>query len=178
MDAALSVSDETVSFLLSLGANPDQTSNDRGHTPLIFAIQSRCITTINLLAPVTKVNLDMAFFFIASGKVDLTTGELRELVKRAVQDSHVACRGIELATTFGFCEMIELIAQNAGVQLSLEINQNDCIQGLWLEAVKSDSEATVSALLQLLPRPSMEAITLAWERGVPGVVRLLLPNVS
>merc|ERR1719391_256103 len=46
----------------------------------------------------------------------------------------------------------------------------------WLEAVQSDSEATVSALLLLLPNPPLEAITLARERGVPGVVNQLLPD--
>merc|ERR1719270_2755659 len=49
---------------------------------------------------------------------------------------------------------------------------------IWMDAVKSDSEATVSALLPLLPNPPLEAITLARERGVPGVVRLLLPDTK
>ena len=44
MDAALSASDETVSLLLSLGANPDKSDED-GKTALMMAIQSKCITT-------------------------------------------------------------------------------------------------------------------------------------
>merc|ERR1719193_17568 len=51
-------------------------------------------------------------------------------------------------------------------------------QSIWMEAVKSDNEATVSALLPLLPNPPLEAITIARERGVPGVVRLLLPDTK
>merc|ERR1719495_1234421 len=47
-----------------------------------------------------------------------------------------------------------------------------------MEAVKSDSKATVSALLPLLPNPPLEAITLARTRGVPEVVRLLLPDTK
>ena len=42
----------------------------------------------------------------------------------------------------------------------------------------SDSEATVAALLPLLPNPPLEAMTLAMERGVPGVVKLLLPDTK
>ena len=38
--------------------------------------------------------------------------------------------------------------------------------------------AGASALLHLLPNPPLEAITLARERGVPGVVRLLLPDTK
>merc|ERR1719447_2131311 len=51
-------------------------------------------------------------------------------------------------------------------------------QKLWMETVKSDSQATVSSLFPLLPNPPLEAITLARERGVPGVVRLLLPDTK
>merc|ERR1719397_1545318 len=51
-------------------------------------------------------------------------------------------------------------------------------KSIWMRAVKSDIEATVSALLPLLPTPPLEAITLASERGVPGVVSLLLPETK
>merc|ERR550517_1295153 len=70
--------------------------------------------------------------------------------------------------------MIEMIAQYSKDRLIFEENK----QEIWMEAVKSDSEATVSALLPLLPNPPLEAITLARERGVPGVVRLLLPDTK
>ena len=85
MAAALSASDKTVSSLLSWGASPDKTANN-GHTALMMAIQSKCQTTINLLAPVTQVNLGGALGILARDKVELMTGELRQLVERAAQD--------------------------------------------------------------------------------------------
>ena len=42
----------------------------------------------------------------------------------------------------------------------------------------SDSGPTVSALLQILPKPTFTAVYLAMKRGVPGVVRLLLPDTK
>ena len=86
MSAALLACDETVSSLLSWGADPDKTANN-GHTALIAAIQSKCLTTINLLAPVTKVNLGGALGFLARYKVELTTEELRQLVEAGVFDT-------------------------------------------------------------------------------------------
>ena len=44
-----------------------------------------------------------------------------------------------------------------------------------MEAVESDSEAKVTALL---PNPPLEAITLARERGVSVEVKLLLPEIE
>merc|ERR1712218_282428 len=103
MDAALSASDETVSLLLSLGANPDKTF-DGDKTALMAAIQSKCITTIKLLAPVTQVNLGEAIAWLARDKVDVTTGELRQLVERAARDKEAAFEGLKGATTFGSSE--------------------------------------------------------------------------
>ena len=96
MDAALNASDETVSSLLSWGADPDKTANN-GDPALIFAIQSKCSTTINLLAPVTKVNLGGALDWLAGYKVELTTGELRQLVERAAQDREADIMGLYTA---------------------------------------------------------------------------------
>merc|ERR550517_1644478 len=70
--------------------------------------------------------------------------------------------------------MIEMIAQYTNDHSIFEEYKHK----IWMEAVKSDSEATVSALLHLLPNPPLEAITLARERGVPGVVSLLLPDTN
>ena len=71
MSAALFASDETITSLLSWGANPDKTDAD-GDAALIFAIQSKCSTTINLLAPVTKENLGGALRRLAGEKVPIT----------------------------------------------------------------------------------------------------------
>ena len=109
MDAALFASDETVSSLLSWGADPDKTDAD-GFTALMFAIQSKCLTTINLLASRTKENLGGALYRLARDKVDLTTGELRQLVERAAQDREAAIIGLKSAAKFGSSKMIEIIS--------------------------------------------------------------------
>ena len=56
MTAARAAADETVSNLLALGASPDKTDHD-GTTALSLAIESECLSTINLLAPVTYARL-------------------------------------------------------------------------------------------------------------------------
>ena len=174
MDAALSAQDETITLLLSMGASPDKTEVDDLDTALIFAIASKCLTTINLLAPVTQVSLGRALYVLAYHKIEVMTGELRQLVERAAQDREAAIKGLEGAAKFGSSLMIEMIAQYTEDHSIFEAKKVN----IWMEAVKSDSEATVSALLPLLPNPPLEAITLARKRGVPGVVRLLLPDTK
>ena len=100
MDAALSASDETVSSLLSWGASPEKTDAN-GDPALIFAIQSKCVSTINLLAPVTQKNLGGALGRLAKDKIELKTEELRQLVERAAQDREAAIEGLEGAAMFG-----------------------------------------------------------------------------
>ena len=171
MIAAMNANDETVSSLLSLGASPDKTDAG-GKTALMYAIQSTCLTTIILLAPVTQVNLGGALQNLAFFKVELMTGELKQLVERAAQDWKSAIDGLLAAAKFGSSKMIELMDLYTKERLIFEEGK----PYIWMEAVKSDSEATISALLPLLPNPPLEAITLARKRGVPGVVRLLLPD--
>ena len=71
MSAAQKASNETITCLLSWRASPDKT-NAYGHTALIFGIHSKCSTTINLLAPVTKVNLGETLEWLAKDKVPMT----------------------------------------------------------------------------------------------------------
>ena len=71
MDAALFAQDETVTLLLFKGASPDKTDDD-GDPALIFAIQSKCLTTINLLAKVTQVHLGRALRHLAYYKIEYT----------------------------------------------------------------------------------------------------------
>ena len=66
-DAALAAQDEAITLLLSMGASPDKTDHD-DNTALIYAIRSKCLTTINLLAPVTQVNLGGALYKLARDK--------------------------------------------------------------------------------------------------------------
>ena len=173
MDAALNAADETVSSLLSWGASPDKT-DAAGDTALVYAITSKCSTTINLLAPFTQVNLGGAVRQLVGLKVEPMTREIRQLVERAAQDREAAIEGILAAAKFGSSTMISALTEHSHYHSLFEENK----QKIWMEAVKSDSEATVSALLPLLPNPPLEAITLARERGVPGVVRLLLPDTK
>ena len=172
MYAASTAADETISSLLSLGASPDVDAP--GSTALMSAIQSKCVTTINLLAPVTQGNLGGALVFLARDKIDLITEELRQLVQRAAQDKEAAIKGLEAAAQFGSSMMIDMIAQSAEDHSIFEENT----QRIWMQAVKSDCGATVSALLQILPNPPLEAIPLARERGMPGVVSLLMPDTK
>ena len=88
MQAALNASDETVSFLLSQGASPNKPAAN-GHNALVFAIQSKCLTTINLLAPLTHTYLGGVLVRLAKDKVDITA-DIKELVKRAAQDNDTA----------------------------------------------------------------------------------------
>ena len=150
MEAALAAADKTVSSLLSWGASPDKTDFE-DHTALIFAIGSTCLTTINLLAPVTQVNLGRALYFLARDKVELMTGELKQLVERAAQDREAAIKGLETAASFGSIKMINMIAEQTKDHSIFEENKKE----IWIEAVRSDRKATVSAILHLLPNPPL-----------------------
>ena len=108
MVSALAAHDETVLSLLSWGASPNRTDAD-DNTALIFAIQSKCSTTIKLLAPVTQFDLGRALRRLAKYKVELETGELKQLVERAAQDSEAAIMGIEAAARFGFTRIVPLL---------------------------------------------------------------------
>ena len=85
MTAAFRAADETISSLLSWGASPNKTDAG-GNTALMAAVQSKCLTTINLLAPVTHVNLGSVLFNLAKDKVELMTGELRQAFETKIRD--------------------------------------------------------------------------------------------
>ena len=89
MEAALSASDDTVTLLVSLGASADKIDHD-GEPALIYAIMSKSVSTINLLAPLTQENLGRALHELARKKIQLMTGQLRQLVERAVQNREAA----------------------------------------------------------------------------------------
>ena len=160
MSAALTASDETASSLLSWGASPDKTDAE-GKTALMAAIQSKCVTTINLLAPVTQVNLGRALGYLARDKVDLTTEELRQLVERAAQDRKAAIEGLESAALFGSSTMIQMLSECTKDHSIFEEKK----QEIWFKAINSDSEATVSALLPLLPNPYVKYSTIFEPNG-------------
>ena len=96
--AARYAADETISTLLDLGADPDGKAlrffaNGTAilridldwDTPLMAAIESNCVTTINLLAPVTHMNLGGALASLAKNQIKLNTIELVALVERAAE---------------------------------------------------------------------------------------------
>ena len=173
MCAAYAASDETITLLLSMGASPNKTDCD-GDTALILAIESNCVTTVNLLAPVTQAVLGRAIEWLAKNKIELKTKELTLLLEMAAQDREAAIRGLQGAAKYGSNLMIDAISQFTKDHSIFEAQSGD----IWMDAVKSDSEATVSALLPLLPKPPSEVITLARERGVSGVIRALLPDTK
>ena len=109
MSAALEGCDDTVTSLLDIGASPDRTDDD-GDNALIYAIRSKCPSTISLLAPVTTVKLGRALACMADYKVELKTGELRQLVERVVQDREAAIEGLEGAAKFGSSLIIDEVS--------------------------------------------------------------------
>ena len=164
MEAAMIGADDTVSFLLSQGAQPSQTDNS-GNTAPIFAIQSKCVTTINLMVPFIEENLGAALQYLAQVRMESMTCEILELVKRAVKNKDAAFKGFEAAVKFGAVALMEVIYQHIQHQSVF----GDGALHIWIEAIKSDSSPTVSALLQILADPPMEAITLAKERSAKGI---------
>ena len=164
----MQAADETVSSLLSLGASPDIICTANGNkNALLAAIQSKCVITINLLAPVTQENLGVALSWLAKEKVELTSKELRQMVERAAQDRETATVGLVGAARFGSSAMILMLSKHTKDHSIFEAQK----QSIWMRAVKSDNAETISALLSLFPNPPLEAITLARERGVPGTLR-------
>ena len=112
---------------------------------MMAAIQTKRISTMNLLGPVTQVNLGRAIIRLVRDRVELATEDLRQL--RAAHDNEAAIEGFLGATIFGSSEIKKIIAENMLDHSILEANKEE----LWVESVKSDSEATVSALLYILP---------------------------
>ena len=154
MHAALNASDETVSLLLFLGANADKT-DDGGISALMAAIQSKCISTINLLAPTTNVNLEGALNRLIKDKIQLKSQELQLLLQRAAQDKVVAVMGVANAATYGSNDIIDMIGTFTNDHSIFKASQ----QKLLMQAVRCDREATVSAILRLLPKLLKETET-------------------
>ena len=154
MQAALNTSNETVLFLLSQGASPNKSSAN-GRNALVFAIQSKCLITINLLAPWTHTYLGGVLVRLAKDKVDITA-DIKELVKRAAQDNDTALEGFLAAEMFGSSELIHQMSHFVKDGWFTEADSHN----IWMEEVCSDSEATVSALLPLFPNPTLKALLL------------------
>ena len=85
MYAAIQAADETVAFLLSKGASPDLMRHDE-RTALAAAIQWKCSSTIDLLAPVTTKGLDVAVTELAGYHGELTPA-IEDLLRRTALDA-------------------------------------------------------------------------------------------
>ena len=109
MNAALKGADEAVAFLLSKGASPDLV-NKCNWTALAFAIQTKCSSTIDLLAPVTKKGLDRALQHLATYHTELTPA-VEDLLRRARSDEDAVMKGLHYATNFGATRMLEILTQ-------------------------------------------------------------------
>ena len=96
MWAAERGADETVAYLLSKGASPDIMSNSN-FTALQVAIQSKCSSTIDLLAPGTKKGLGGALRSLAAFNTDLTPA-VEDLLRRAASDEDALRMQVAYAT--------------------------------------------------------------------------------
>ena len=115
----------------------------------IFEAQSKCRQLRGIL---TAQCTHCALHWLAREKIELMTGELRQLVERATQDREAAIIGLEGAVMFGSSHMIDMIVQHTKDHSIFEENK----QKLWISAVNSDTELTVSTLLHLRPNPPLE----------------------
>ena len=94
MLTAFEAADEAVAFLLSKGADPDL-MDEEGRTAFVAAIQTKCSSTIDLLAPVTQKGLGLALVNLATWGVELTPA-VKKLLIRALSDKDVLIKGPSL----------------------------------------------------------------------------------
>ena len=188
MKAALHAADETVTLLLSKGADPNVTDSF-GFTALIASIISGCTTTASLLAPVTTVAIEKTLRCLADCHMELTP-PIADLVSRAAE-THVkqecpcgfffsrecsAVRGLDYATTLGHSQMVEILTRGWPKGCLDPDGDPGVANFLLMEAVMSDNAATVSAILKLTPSVWEENIILASERGRADVVKLFFSS--
>ena len=134
MQAALRAADQTVAFLLSKGADPDLMNKD-GQTALVYAIQTMCSTTIDLLAPVTKKGLGLALSNLAIWQTELTPA-LKELLVRASSDKDALRMGLIHASGLGASSMLKILT-NGWDRNTLNPSDANYLLQLALETDKS-----------------------------------------
>ena len=168
MTAARAAADETVSTLLSLGASPDNTDHG-GTTALSLAIESKCISTIDLLAPVTNARLGRSLVKLACEKVKISH-EVEKMLKRAAQDYQSALLGLQGAAAFGSSQILSKLLNHIDVSSIPEWSKVD----LMIKAVESDCKDTAKVLLPLLNSIPEEILSLVRKRAVPEMVCLFM----
>ena len=110
MYAASEASDETLAFLLSKGASPDVMDYDNHATALVAAIQTKCSSTINLLAPMTKRGLDKAVRYLAIHNTDITPS-IEDLLRRTASNKETARQGVVAASQWGATKILKILTQ-------------------------------------------------------------------
>ena len=168
MTAARAAADETVSALLSLGASPDKTDAN-GTTALSMAIESKCLSTINLLAPVTNARLGRSLVKLACAKVKISL-EVEEMMERVAQDYQSALLGLQGAAAFGSSKMLIKLLNHIEVSSIPEQSKVD----LLTKAVESDCKDTANILLPLFKNIPEEVLSLVRKRAVPEMVSLFI----
>ena len=168
MFAAMFGADEAAQELLRWGANPNAVAGD-GTTALSCALDSKCLSTISLLAPVTNTGLGVVLGCLAKEQVELTK-PLRDFVARTATDGMTVMAGLKEASKFGHSVLVKLLAQGRELPESF-------IQTMLKEAVKSDSKETCALVLALAKGPpTQEVIDIAKQRGRRAILKLLAPG--
>ena len=155
MYAARVGADETVALLLHKGASPHLMNNSR-RTALVYAIQSECSSTIDLLAPVTTKGLDRALANLAAYHTKLTPA-VEDLLRRAASDKVASRVGVDYASEYGAASMLKVLTKGWDKD-TLDFNlANQLLES----ALMSDNADTVNTIRAFVPSVSPENIDLA-----------------
>ena len=165
MEAARVGADNMVTFLLSVGADPDLT-DILDKTALIHAIDNKCHSTIALLAPLTRKSYGAVLASLARSQPPEMTHPLQDLITRAAMDPEAVRIGLYYATTFGAAGLLKMLTDK-------RLFGSEDANSLLENAVNSDDAETVKVVLGLTREVSSENIELALTRGREDVVHLL-----
>ena len=171
MAAALAGADETVSLLLSKGANPDLTDVNE-ESALAFSIESQCHSTFSILAPRTK-NIDKSLWsllFVFQADRNPST---EELVKRVTHHNEVTCLEsssflLKRAAEFGVASVVALLTKGLEGKTLLDPQANS----IMTLAIMSDDAETVANVRNFTSVLTPEHIMLALQRGRADVLKL------
>ena len=168
MYAASQAADETVAFLLSKGASPDLMDYNNV-TALVHAIQNKCSSTIDVLAPVTMKGLDGAVISLAAYHAELTPA-VEDLLRRvAASDNDAVTMGVAYAAEFGAARILKILTQGWDKNTLDSTDANHLLE----KALMSDNADTVDTIRAFVPSVSSEKIVLALTRGRADVIKLL-----
>ena len=170
MHAADEAADETVAFLLSKGADPE-IMDDREWTALTYAIDSKCPTTIDLLAPATRKCLKKSIQFLATRRAEQTPA-VTELLRRAALDKDTARMGLDFAAKFGATGMLKLLLEGWHKNTLPPSADVHAQCPLLRFALLSDNVETVKAVLSFTSSVCSHNISFALTRGRTDMIDL------